>query len=313
MTEASPRLSTVPQPAASQRPAPVGLVWLRALRPRQWTKNLLLFAPLLFAKAALSAEPALDATLAVAAFCFLASAVYVLNDWLDREADRLHPEKKLRPIAAGLLKGPAALALGASCLAAGFGLALRVGASFTTFAVAYLALQLAYSFALKRLVIVDVMAIAAGFVLRVMAGGAAIGVPISNWLLLCTLLGAVFLGFAKRRHEVALLSSEASAHRQNLQDYSVPLLDQMMAMVSAACIVAYGLYTVASDTVAHVGSDGLKYTVPFVLYGIFRYMFLVHRKGEGGSPERVLLTDVPLLVDLALYLGVAAWVLYGGL
>lgn len=288
-----------------------------ALRPRQWTKNLLLPVPLVFARAAFQPRLALLALGGFIAFCLLASAVYVLNDWMDREADRLHPEKRHRPIASGSLGGIGALFLGGLCLGAGAAVGAWVGTPFLQVAAGYLLLQVLYTFALKHWVIVDVMAIAAGFVLRVVAGGAAVNVPISNWLLLCTLLLAVFLGFAKRRAEISELSEAGQGvpaalggHRASLAEYSLPLLDQMMAAVSAACILAYGLYTVAPETVAHVGTDRLKYTVPFVLYGIFRYLYLVHQKGAGGSPERVLLSDPPLLIDLGLYVAVALAALY---
>ncbi|MFZ5470294.1 MAG: decaprenyl-phosphate phosphoribosyltransferase [Myxococcota bacterium] len=315
MSHESPALSAVPSPTSAPSPSgppSFGLSLLRALRPRQWTKNAAVLAPLLFAKAVDEPARVLLAVLAVGAFCFLASAVYVLNDWRDREADRLHPEKKKRPIAAGHLGLSAAASLVLGCGAAGAGLAMWVGKDFALVAAGYVGLQLLYSFLLKRFVILDVMLIATGFVLRVIGGGVAIDVPVSNWLFLCTLLLAVFLGFAKRRHEVASLAGDAAAHRANLTEYSLPLLDQMMSAVAAACILAYGLYSVAPDTMAHVGSDKLKYSVPFVIYGIFRYLFLVHRRGAGGSPERVLLSDVPLIVDLALFVGVAGWALYAG-
>lgn len=303
-------LAAIPPPREPS--PPLALTLIRALRPRQWTKNLAVFAPLLFAKAVFQGEAALKATLSVVAFSLLASGMYLLNDWVDREKDRLHPQKRLRPIAAGHLGGVGAAILASSCFLGGAALALVVRLEFAWICAGYLALQVAYSFALKRLVILDVMAIATGFVLRVFGGGVAIDVPVSNWLFLCTLLLAVFLGFAKRRHEISSLQEEASAHRQNLGEYSLELLDQMMAMVAAACILAYGLYSVSRETVEHVGSDRLKFTVPFVIYGIFRYLFLVHRREAGGSPERVLLSDLPLIGNLLLYLGVAGWALYGG-
>ena len=283
---------------------------LGALRPRQWTKNGAVYAPLLFARAVLVEGAALRATLAVLSFCLLSSGVYVVNDWVDRERDRLHPEKRHRPIAAGRIAGRVAAALVAVCWAAGFTLALAARMEFAGLAAGYVALQLLYTFLLKRLVIVDVVAIAIGFVLRVVGGGVAIDVPLSNWLFLCTLLLAVFLGFAKRRHELTSLQAEAPSHRANLSDYSLPMLDQMLGVVAAACLVAYGIYTVSPETIAHVGSDRMKFTVPFVMYGIFRYLFLIHRRGAGGSPERVLLSDPAFLVNLGLYTAVAAWALY---
>jgi 4-hydroxybenzoate polyprenyltransferase len=201
------------------------------------------------------------------------------------------------------------LGLVALCWATAGTLAFWIGGAFATVLGAYLLLQVLYTFGLKRLVLLDIMAIALGFILRVVAGAEAIGVVVSNWLFLCTLLGALFLGFAKRRAELASLE-DASLHRVSLADYTVPLLDQMMSICAACCILAYGLYTVAKETVDHVGSDHLKFTVPLVVYGVFRYLFLVHKRGAGGSPENVLLGDLPLLVDAGLFVVVSGWALY---
>src|SRR5262249_23418266 len=283
---------------------------LVSLRPQQWTKNLAVFAPLLFAKGVLDVQAVLRASVAVLAFCLLSGGVYLLNDWLDREKDRLHPEKRNRPIAAGLLSGRVVATAALVCWMSGLALAYLARPTFAALAAGYLALQLLYSALFKRWVIVDVMVIGLGFLIRVVGGGIAISVPVSNWLYLCTLLLAVFLGFAKRWHELSSLEGDSVGHRENLSEYSLPMLDQMLSIVAASCILAYGLYTVAQDTVPKVGSDRLKYTVPFVIYGIFRYLFLIHRRGAGGSPERVLLSDGPMIVDILLYLAVAAWALY---
>lgn len=284
---------------------------LKALRPKQWTKNAALLVPLLFAKSIFAQGLAVRALLGVGIFSLLASGVYVVNDWFDREKDRLHPEKRKRPIAAGHLPGPAAIGLVALCWGvAGFG-AWRLSSSFAAVLLGYLVLQALYTSVLKQMVLLDIMAIALGFILRVVAGAEAIDVVVSNWLFLCTLLGALFLGFAKRRAELSSLE-DATAHRASLADYTVPLLDQMMSICAACIILAYGLYTVSKETVEHVGSDHLKFTVPFVVYGVFRYLFLVHKRGAGGAPEEVLLSDAPLLVDIALILAVAGWALYGG-
>lgn len=278
---------------------------LRALRPRQWTKNVFVLAPLVFAKSARDPHWVVNALLGFVAFSFVASAVYVFNDWLDREKDRLHPEKKHRPIAAGHLGPLGAFLLALLCLSLGTGASLLIErVQFFYVIGAYLLLQLAYTTVLKHQVIVDVMAIASGFVLRVVAGAEAIHVPVSNWLYLCTLLLAIFLGFAKRRHELSLLEGEAKSHRANLEEYSLPMIDQFMSIVAAACIVAYGLYTVS------IGNEHMKFTLPFVLYGLFRYLFLVHRKGEGGAPEKIVLSDKGLLVNAGLFLVVACWALY---
>ncbi len=279
------------------------------MRPKQWIKNGVLLAPLLFAKNVFADGQAFRALLATLSFSLLASGVYIVNDWVDREKDRQHPEKRKRPIAAGLLSPRAALLLAASCFGLSLLSALQLRIGFLQVAGGYLLLQVLYTFLLKRLVLIDVMAIALGFILRVVAGATAIDVTVSNWLFLCTLLLAVFLGFSKRRAELSL--EDASAHRQNLADYTVPLLDQLMGISAASCILAYGLYTVSKETIEHVGSDGLKFTVPLVIYGVFRYLFLVHRKGLGGAPEKVLLGDVPLLLTVTAFVAISAWALYG--
>ena len=246
------------------------------------------------------------------AFCALSSGLYVVNDWVDRAQDRLHPDKKLRPIAAGEVGGVGAGVLVLTCWLVGGLVAFLAGPDVWPPALAYVVVELAYTFWLKRYVIVDVLVIAAGFVLRVVGGAtAAINVPVSNWLFLCALLLALFLALGKRRAELVSLDvSQAHSHRVTLADYSVPLLDQMLTLVAGTCVVAYALYTMAPDTVEKVGSDRMKYTVPFVVYGILRYIYLLHRRGEGGAPERVLLQDRPTLLNLTLYLGTVGWVLF---
>ncbi len=282
---------------------------LKALRPKQWTKNGILLAPLVFAKSALEGGLVLRAMVAVASFSLLASGVYVLNDWFDRDKDRLHPEKRRRPIAAGHLGLPSAVALVLASWSLSAGLGAWLGTPFLSVLAGYLVLQVLYTFVLKHLVLLDVMAIAFGFILRVVAGAVAIDVVVSNWLFLCTLLGAVFLGFAKRRAELSSLE-EAAAHRANLAEYTVPMLDQMMSISAACTVLAYGLYTVSPETVARAGTDRLKFTVPCVLYGVFRYLFLVHKRGQGGAPEKVLLGDRPIQATIVVILGIAAWALY---
>jgi 4-hydroxybenzoate polyprenyltransferase len=275
---------------------------IKALRPKQWTKNGALLAPLLLLTRAL---------IAVGVFSLLASGVYIVNDWFDREKDRLHPEKRKRPIAAGHLSGFGAAALVAICWGVAAAGAWWVSPEFAGVLGGYLVLQALYTAVLKQMVLLDIMAIALGFILRVVAGAVAIDVVVSNWLFLCTLLLALFLGFAKRRAELSALEDNAGAHRASLADYTVPLLDQMMSICAACCILAYGLYTVSKETVDHVGTDRLKFTVPFVVYAIFRYLFLVHKRGAGGSPEKVLLGDAPFFISILMFLGVAGWALYG--
>jgi len=285
-----------------------GLV--RSMRPRQWIKNGVIFAPLIFARKGEMAGELLRATAAFGLFCAMASAVYLFNDLLDRENDRLHPEKRFRPIASGLL--PTTTAGVAAAVLAGGGLAASWALSpeFGTAAAAYLILQVCYSLWLKHAVLLDVFAIAGGFVLRVVAGALVVAVPISNWLYLCTLLLALFLALCKRRAELSDLQDAAGGHRRNLALYSVPMLEQFTTILAACTILAYALYTLSPETVAKFGTDRLKFTVPCVIYGLFRYLFLVHRHGAGSNPERILLSDLPLLADVALFLGLVVWILY---
>jgi len=299
----------LPPPAALRKhrlPA-----WFRALRPRQWTKNLAVFAPLLFARRVFDGNAVSRELMAFVAFCLLSSGTYVFNDWMDREEDRRHPEKALRPIAAREIRARTVLLLIIICWAAGLDLGAHLGWQFAALGAGYLVLQLAYTSVLKHHVILDVLSVAAGFVLRVLAGAVAIDVPVSGWLFLCALLLALFLALAKRRQELVSLKEVASEHRPSLGEYSLPLLDQMLATVAGMCILAYGLYTVSPDTVAKVGSDRLKWTLPFVLYGILRYLYLVHRRDVTGSPERVLFSDIPTIVNLVLWAASVVAVLYG--
>lgn len=201
------------------------------------------------------------------------------------------------------------MALVLLCWAGAAALGWWLGPGFLGVVGGYLLLQVLYTGGLKHMVLLDVMAIALGFILRVVAGAVAIDVNVSNWLFLCTLLGAVFLGFAKRRAELSSLE-EAASHRANLAEYTVPMLDQMMSIAAACTVLAYGLYSVSPETVAHVGSDRLKFTVPCVLFGVFRYLFLVHKRGQGGAPEKVLLGDFPIQATIGVILIIAAWALY---
>jgi len=274
---------------------------LVSLRPHQWTKNLLVFAALALSKHLFERGPLLRSLFAFVLFCGLSGTVYLINDVVDVERDRLHPRKRLRPIASGALSPRAgavtAAVLGIGCLAA----ALLLGTDFFTFALLYLLLNLLYSFLLKEIVIVDVLALSLGFVLRAVAGAAAISVQFSDWLLICTILLALFLSLSKRRHELTSLSEGAAGHRRILAEYSPYLLDQMIAVVTSSCLTAYAFYTTAEETRQKFQTDRLVWTLPFVLYGIFRYLYLVHQKEQGGSPSDVLLTDGPLLLDVALW------------
>ena len=286
---------------------------VRSLRPQQWTKNLLVFAGLGFSGRLLERDAWPPALAAFLIFCGLSGAVYLINDVLDRAADTEHPIKRLRPVASGALSPALALSvaavLGIACLAG----AAAVNRGLAMTGGAYVALLLAYSIALKHYVIIDVLTLSGGFVLRANAGAVAIGVPISHWLLVCTTLLALFLGLSKRRHELTLLADGAGGHRPILQEYSPYLLDQMISVVTASTLIAYSVYTISSETAARLGSDRLGLTIPFVLYGIFRYLYLVHQRRGGGNPSDLLLTDRPLLVCVALWVGAVVTVLYTGL
>lgn len=289
--------------------SPAGLL-VRSLRPQQWTKNLFVFAGLLFSGRLLDPTAWPAALAAFVIFCGLSGAVYLVNDVLDRGADSRHPVKRHRPIASGALSPglalTTALVLAAACLAG----TVAINGNLTMAALGYVALLVAYSVALKHYVIIDVLTLSAGFVLRAVAGAVAIGVPISHWLLMCTTLLALFIGLSKRRHELTLLSDGAAGHRPILQEYSPYLLDQMISVVTAATLVAYSVYTFSSETAGRLGSDRLGLTIPFVLYGIFRYLYLVHQRNEGGSPSELLLTDRPLLACVALWAAAVVLVIY---
>ncbi len=268
-------------------------VLLEAMRPRQWTKNLLLFGGLLFTSNLFKSGPLLLTLAAFLSFCILSSAVYLWNDLMDRERDLAHPRKRLRPIASGRLSVRRA-AWSAGILALlGLGASFLINIHFGLLAVAFLVLNVGYSLWLKHQVIVDVLCLAAGFLLRALAGAVAIGVPISPWLLVCTTLLALVIGFGKRRQELNSLDA-AAAHRRVLQDYSAAFLDQLISSVTAATLVAYLFYAFQSDT-ARLHS-GIPATIPFVMYGLFRYLYLMHQRNLGGAPEELLFRDRPLLI-----------------
>jgi 4-hydroxybenzoate polyprenyltransferase len=274
---------------------------LVSLRPDQWTKNLFVFAALIFAVKLFDPAALALATAAFLIFCALSGAIYLLNDVSDRDVDQLHPLKRLRPIASGALAPGTAMTVAVLMFAAALGAAFALGFWFGVVAASYVALFILYTHALKHVVILDVMSIAIGFVLRAVAGGLVIGVPISDWLLVCTILLALFLGLAKRRHELTVLAGGARDHRRILEEYDPYLLDQMIAIVAAATLVAYIIYCASPDTAERFGTHLLVLTTPFPIYGIFRYLYLVHRKHGGGSPSDLLLRDRPLLSCVALW------------
>lgn len=291
------------------RSLPISL--LRSLRPEQWTKNLLVFAALIFSEKLFDPASVRAAIAAFGIFCGLSSVVYLINDVADRESDRRHPLKRFRPIAAGDVPVNIAIATAIVGGALSIGAAFLLTPMFGMVAVVYLALMVAYSGPLKHIVIVDVLTISIGFVLRAFGGAAAIHVDISHWLFVCTILGAMFISLAKRRHELVLLADGAIEHRKILGEYSSYLLDQMIAIVAAATLLSYILYTISPETVQKFGTTALELTIPFPLYGIFRYLYLVHKREGGGSPADLLLQDRPLLACVLLWVAAAVLIIYG--
>lgn len=284
-----------------------------SLRPEQWTKNLLLFAGLLFGGRLLELGAVIAAITGFAIFSALSGATYLLNDIWDREADRRHPLKQTRPIASGQLDISTGTWSAAILIAGAIGTAWLTSPRLAGIAAAYVGLLFLYSTTLKHVVIVDVLAIAGGFVLRAVAGAIAVEVPIGSWLLVCTTLLALFLALSKRRHELVLLGEDASRHRPSLEHYSPYLLDQMIAVVTASTLIAYTVFATSTDTAQRLGTPRLAFTVPFVLYGIFRYLYLVHQRLGGGSPAEMLLTDRPLLLCVALWAWAVMLLMYSPL
>jgi 4-hydroxybenzoate polyprenyltransferase len=286
---------------------------LSAMRPSQWAKNVFVLAPVVFAHQLDNPQVLGRALLAFAAFSLLASSVYLFNDIRDREEDSHHPRKRHRPIAAGRL--PASLAAVAASLlaAAALTLGLTLSGAFVGILVAYLVANLSYSMGVKRVVILDVMFLSVGFVLRVMAGGVAVGVEVSAWLILCTSFLALFLAFSKRRHELMLLADEASEQRQVLTHYSPAFLDQMINVVTAGTVVAYAVWAISPETVEKFDTRHLIFTMPFVLFGIFRYLYLIYQRPSERNPTEAILGDKPFLINILLWVTSVVWVIYGGL
>ncbi|MCL5256907.1 MAG: decaprenyl-phosphate phosphoribosyltransferase [Chloroflexi bacterium] len=288
-------------PPANNHALPMNL--LLAMRPKQWTKNGIIVAGLVFSLNLFQPVPVALTFAALVIFCLLSSAIYLVNDVVDIEKDKQHPLKRLRPIAAGLVPAPLAIGLSAAIVGVLIPVSLFINIGFGAVAITYVATMFAYSFFLKHILIIDVFVLAAGFVLRAMSGAVIIHVAISPWLYVCTVLLALFLGLSKRRHELLLLDAEALNHRKILQEYSAPLLEEMISVVSSATIMAYSLYTFSAENLPK--NHYMMFTIPFVLYAIFRYLYLVYRKDEGGSPEQLLLTDIPLIADILVW-GIAA-------
>jgi|SRR5262245_52549717 len=283
---------------------------LLSLRPRQWVKNLFVFAGLIFSQS-LFTPLVWPAIAAFVIFCALSGAIYLFNDLADVEKDRLHPTKRRRPIASGALSIRAATTIGVLALVGSLVAAYALSARFGVVATVYAALLTAYSLWLKHVVILDVLTVAIGFVLRAVAGAAAIGVEISGWLVICTILVALFLALGKRRHEYLTLHGDAAAHRPILAEYSESFLDQMVAVVTASTVTAYALYTMSPDTVAKFHTRWLPLTLPFVLYGVFRYLYLLYRRELGGNPSDLLLSDRALLINTVLWMVALLVIIYG--
>ncbi|OGX48725.1 MAG: hypothetical protein A3G88_05865, partial [Omnitrophica WOR_2 bacterium RIFCSPLOWO2_12_FULL_63_16] len=283
----------------------------RELRPKQWVKNLFVFAPIFFSAKAFSLQVVTQTLLAFGCFCAVSSSVYLLNDLVDRAQDRLHPEKRHRPLAAGLLNVWIARIAAAGLLIPALSGGMALSRSFAMVLAAYWALNVLYAWRLKQAVILDVFVVAAGYLLRVMAGAVVIQAVMSRWLLICTTLLALFIALCKRRHELVLLAEGAPNHRHVLTDYPIPFLDAMIGIITASALVSYTLYTVSEEIVAKFGSQGLLVTAPFVLYGFFRYLYLVYHKAEGGDPTQSILTDRPMMVNLGLWAATAGVILYG--
>jgi 4-hydroxybenzoate polyprenyltransferase len=286
------------------------MAFLVSIRPNQWSKNLVVFAGLLFGEQLFDESSQFIAIAAFAVFCLGSSSMYLLNDLLDRLRDQEHPTKSKRPIAAGALSpraaGIGALTLGTASLSAAFWL----GNSFGFLTLTFLALLSSYSYTLKHIVILDVLTISLGFVLRASAGAVAIGVPISSWLLVCTLLLALFLGFTKRRCEMELLGNMSSRHRKSLIEYTPQLLDQFIVVTAAATIVSYAFYTGSAATVEKFETNLLVATLPFPIYGLFRYLYLVHQRDNSGNPSEMLLNDYSTLACVTLWVATVAFIIY---
>ena len=296
------------QPAFVQADTTVGFpsAYLRLARPKQWTKNGFVLAGVIFAGEALQASSVVAALLTFVAFCALSGATYAANDILDVKEDRGHPTKRLRPVASGEVPVPLAIAFAVLLAVGGLILAFSVDLWVGIAGLAYLLLQAIYTPVLKHVALLDVMSISTGFVIRALAGVAAVGEAISPWLVVCTGLLTLFLGFSKRRYELFVLGEGAKTHRKNLGDYSVEMLDQMMMIMLTATIIAYIMYTFTFAL--HLRSY-MMISVPFVIYGVLRYMLLVHRDG-GGDPDTLLLRDRPLQITLLLFLAVITTVIY---
>lgn len=275
---------------------------LRLMRPHQWVKNTFVFTGLLFGHAWHDAHLVAQVFTAFAAFCLVSSAVYVFNDIIDVEQDRLHPKKSSRPLASGRVGITSAAVLAGVLGVCGFVLAYCASPVVLAILAGYAVMNVAYSLRLKHVVILDVFIIATGFMLRILAGTLGVGIPPSQWLLLCGLMVTLFLGFSKRRAEILALAEDKAAHRKVLEHYSPVLLDKMIGVTASGVILSYALYTMNADTIRIHGTPNLIYTVPFVMYGVFRYIYLLHHQSRGGDPSHDLVRDPHLFVAVGAWL-----------
>ena len=307
MRPASPPAYARPAEARSAAATPLRAI-IQELRPKQWLKNGLLFFGLVYALELFNIPLVMRAAAGFVAFCCLSSAGYVLNDLRDAELDRQHPTKRFRPLAAGLLPTAGALAIGATLTALGFAIAAAIGLPFVGVCVGYVAVTASYSLWWKHVVLLDIFSIAAGFVIRAIAGAVVIDVPISPWLYLCTLLGSLVIALGKRRSEVSEASGALPAARPTLEHYPIGFLDLLIVMAATASVMAYSLYTFFAENMPR--NHSMMLTIPVVLYGVFRYLYLVQVRGLGESPEELLLRDSSLAATVAIFLLVSAAILY---
>jgi len=285
---------------------------LQSLRPRQWIKNSFILVPLIFAQRLFDHPSLMRSLAAMAIFCLVAGSVYLMNDLRDLDADQEHPVKRYRPLAAGLITPQLIKVTVAILLPPALLFGYFVGEWFLFTLLCYLTVQALYNYRLKEVVILDVFCISAGFFLRVIAGAVAIQVEVSPWLIICSIMLSMFLALAKRRHELVVLGkARGENHRKILAEYSPYLLDQMIAVITAGTLLTYLLYSVSPETIEKFGTDNLIFSFPFVMYGIFRYLYLIHSKNEGGAPEKVIMTDYPLLVNVVLWGLVCLLIVYG--
>jgi 4-hydroxybenzoate polyprenyltransferase len=285
---------------------------LEALRPRDWIKNTFILVGAIFGERLLATEVMVKVLVGFMLFCLGASAVYLLNDLTDVEKDKLHPQKAKRPLASGRLKSWVAFSAAILIIAIVIPFSLYLGTGFGLWVLAYLVTNVLYSVKLKDVVIVDVMAIAAGFVIRVLAGCSLASVTPSDWLIICTITISLFLGFCKRRQELLLVSSNGTNTRQVLKDYSIGFLDQMIAIVTATALISYILYTLSQETVTKFGTRKLILTSPFVFYGIFRYLYIIYQKGGDGNPTDTFFSDPPFLINSLIWGAAVVLIVYGG-